>query len=33
MEYGLKSKKQFSRDDFLNMISLTYNEYYGKFRD
>lgn len=33
MEYGLKSKKQFSRDDFLNMISITYNEYYGKFKD
>jgi hypothetical protein len=26
-------RKAFSREDFMNMINSTYNEYYGKFRD
>jgi len=33
MEQGLKMRKAFSREDFMNMINSTYNEYYGKFRD
>jgi len=33
MEMGLKSRKPFTREDFMNMINITYNEYYGKFKD
>jgi hypothetical protein len=33
MEMGMKSRKPFTRDDFLTLITDTYNEYYGKFKD
>jgi hypothetical protein len=33
MEQGLKMRKAYSREDFMNTINATYNEYYGKFRD
>jgi len=34
MEYDYKSGgKRFTRDDFLSIITDTYNEFYGKFRD
>jgi hypothetical protein len=33
MEMGLKSRKPFTREDFMTIINNTYNEYYGKFRD
>jgi len=33
MEMGLKQRRPFTREDFMNMINLTYNEYYGKFKD
>lgn len=33
MEMGLKQRKAFTRDDFMMMITDTYNEFYGKFRD
>ena len=30
---GMKSRKAFTREDFLTIVTKTYNEYYGKFRD
>ncbi len=33
MEMGMKQRRAFTRDDFLTMITDTFNEYYGKFRD
>jgi hypothetical protein len=33
MDMHIGQRKPFTRDDFLGMITDTYNEYYGKFRD
>lgn len=33
MEMGMKQRKPFTRDDFIQMINLTYSEFYGKFKD
>lgn len=33
MEMHLKERRPFTRDDFRQMISKTYLEYYGKFKD
>ena len=33
MEVGVEQRKPFSREDFRFMISKTYMEYYGKFKD
>jgi hypothetical protein len=34
LEMGqMNMKKQFSRDDFRQLINKTYTAYYGKFRD
>lgn len=32
-EMGGKPRKPFTRDDFMMLITDTYNEYYGKFKD
>lgn len=33
MEMGARPRKPFTRDDFMMLITDTYNEFYGKFKD